>query len=150
MDDLAQADYFENQESSIAGVSVDGNQGNDSGYESDHSSDVEHVQESAFDRLHGNNHDFPAFEAKACNENNGKKRVEACKIMKIDVPAFCIGRSFQQLFKALVTHKKCVPIAIFRFPTEDQIVHKANLPFTLCVPTPTSILQERDEIFIVI
>lgn len=146
--DAAQADYFDNQGSSVADPSVDGNDGiSDIGYDSDHSSDIEQLQDNAYYQLHSK---YVKFNSATYKDYRERIPSDACKIIKIDLPLHFVGRTFQQLFKAFVTHKKCIPIAIFRFPTKDQIVHKANLPFTLCVPTPTSVLQERDEIFIII
>ncbi len=149
--DMAQVDYFDNQGSSVACPSVDGNDRNsDIGYESDHSSDAEQLQDTAYDRLNGNHREYVKFNTATYKDYRERIPTEACKIIKIDLPPLFVGRTFQQLFKAFVVHKKSIPIAIFRFPRKDQIIHKANLPFTLCVPTPTSVLQERDEIFIII
>jgi hypothetical protein len=64
-------------------------------------------------------------------------------IDKVDVPDDYYGKNFGELFLYYLQDYNCISIALYRWSLSDS-----QLPHIVCAPSYDTILQKRDEVFI--
>jgi hypothetical protein len=68
-------------------------------------------------------------------------------IDKVDVPDDYYGKTFGELFLYYLQDYNCISIALYRWNVSDSY-SDSQLPHIVCAPSYDTILQHRDEIFI--
>jgi hypothetical protein len=92
-----------------------------------------------------NNNSSSSFNEMKNNNNNEFKHIDEniSIIDKIDVPDQFIERSFGELFIYFLNDYNSIAIALYRWSFSDS----GTLPYVVCLPVPSTILKEGDEVF---
>ena len=68
-------------------------------------------------------------------------------IDKVDVPDDYYGKTFGEMFLYYLQDYNCISIALYRWSLSDS-QSDSQLPHIVCAPSYDTILQQRDEVFI--